>query len=109
MVALKGAVLRRPGSGGGAGGVMVVLIEGRVMRVTRVGGGWHSVWWSFASDSRSDTREQGCSSWGATVLGCTCGALNCRVSRSESVADAKDSSIITVLSLADTTLVGEAV
>ena len=78
MVALKGAVLRRPGSGGGAGGVMVVLIEGRVMRVTRVGGGWHSVWWSFASDSRSDTREQGCRSWGATVLGCTCGALNCR-------------------------------
>ena len=55
-------------------------------------------------------REQGCSSWGATVLGCTCGALtqNCRVSRAESVADAKDSSIITVLSLADTTLVGEA-
>jgi hypothetical protein len=73
--------------------------------VTRVNCGWHSVRWIFASNTRSGTREQGCSSWGATVLGCTCGALNCRVSRAESVADAKDSSIITVLSLADTTLV----
>jgi hypothetical protein len=70
---------------------------------------WHSVTWSFASDSRSGTREQGCT-WGATVLGCTWSALNCRLSRAESVADAEDSSIITtVLSLADTTLVGKAV
>ena len=90
---------------------MVVLIEGRVMRVTR---GVEArrlalLTWSFASDSRSDTREQGCSSWGATVLGCTCGALNCHASRSESVADAKGSSIIMVLSPADATLLGEAV